>query len=209
MNQPLPERISLAEFLVWEQQQQTRHEWVDGEVVPCLGVSFEHGAIATNLIVAFETDVASGPCFVQLSDRQLVPRDDRHRDLGSFYADVFISCAEEDRTGGAAHFPKVVVEILSPHVGDEFTRKKSAYLGSRDLLDYLIVDSTRRSVLRYSWKATAAGRRLVTAEYQRGPVIIPALGLSLSFEQIYAKTSVPAIMHPVVNDESEMTVELD
>jgi Uma2 family endonuclease len=41
MNQPRPENISLAEFLVWEQQQADRYEWIDGTIVRCAGGSDE------------------------------------------------------------------------------------------------------------------------------------------------------------------------
>jgi Uma2 family endonuclease len=150
MNQPQPENISLEAFLAWEQQQADRYEWIDGTILRCAGGSDEHAAIAANLIAAFHTAAGNGPCFVRGSDRKLVPRDAHGRDLGSFYADLFISCAPEDRRGGAAHFPTIVVEILSQHGGSEFTRKKEAYLRSARLTDYYIVDSTRRYVFRYS-----------------------------------------------------------
>jgi len=211
MRHPRPEHISLADFLVWEQQQPDRFEWIDGTVVPCSGVSFEHGTISLNLSASFHAAVASCPCFVQPSDRQLIPRDANGRDVGSFYADLFVSCAASDRTGRAAHAPTVVVEVLSQHVGGEFTDKREAYLGSAALVDYLIVNSRRRHVYRYSWKATAEnGRRLVTCEYRKGPVVIPSLGLTLGFEQIYAGTNVPAILHPISSaKEVESDIVLD
>jgi Uma2 family endonuclease len=204
MNRPKAEKISLANFLAWEQAQSERHEWIDGTVVPCAGVSFEHATISTNLNAIFRSAVNPGPCFVQPSDRQLVPRNSAGENLGSFYADLFVSCAPEDRTGRAAHFPKIVVEILSAHAGDEFTRKKDAYLGSAVLTEYIIVDSTRRYVVRYAWKEGRADRpRLVTAEYRRGPVPVPTLGLTISFDEIYDGTTVPAILHPISPDDIE------
>jgi Uma2 family endonuclease len=205
MNRAQPENISLAEFLTWEQQQQDRYEWIDGTITRCAGGSFEHATIISNLNAAFHGATGSGPCFVQGSDRKLVPRDSRGNDLGSFYADLFVSCAPEDRRGDAAHFPTLVVEVLSSHVGAEFTRKKEAYLGSPLLMDYYIIDSTRRYVFRYAWPQRADRGRLMTAEYRRGPVPIPKLGLAVSFEQIYAGTSVPAILRPIRSDDDEET----
>ncbi len=109
-----------------------------------------------------------------------------------------------DRTGRAAHFPKIVVEILSSHAGDEFTRKKEAYLGSAALAEYVIVDSTRRYVVRFAWKDDKdGGRRLVTAEYRRGPVAVPTLGSTISFDEIYYGTAVPPILHPISPDDTE------
>jgi Uma2 family endonuclease len=203
MNQPQPENISLADFLTWEQLQTDRYEWADGTVTRCAGGSFEHATIISNLNATFHAATGSGPCFVQGSDRKLVPRDVDGNDLGSLYADLFVSCAPEDRRGDAAHFPTLVIEVLSPHVGAEFTRKKEAYLGSARLMDYYIIDSTRRYVFRYAWQPTANGRRLVTAEYRRGPVPVTTLGLAVTFDQIYAGTNVPAILHPIRSDDEE------
>jgi Uma2 family endonuclease len=210
MNQPQPENISLADFLSWEQSQADRYEWIDGVVVRCAGGSDEHAAIISNMNAAFHAAVGAGPCFVRGSDRKLVPRDAKGRDLGSFYADVFVSCEVADRRGAAAHFPTVVVEVLSEHVGSEFTRKKDAYLGSARLAEYYVVDSTRRYVMRFAWAPNRAERtRLVSAEYRRGPVPIPALGLMLTFDEIYAGTDVPAIIHPILPDDQETQVGFD
>jgi Uma2 family endonuclease len=127
--------------------------------------------------------------------------------IGAFYADLFVSCAAEDRTGGAAHFPSLVVEVLSAHVGTEFTRKKEAYLGSARVVEYLIIDSTHRYVFRYALLPHGSTARLVTAEYRRGPVPVSTLGLTVAFDQIYAGTSVPAILHPI-RSEGEQAYEV-
>lgn len=194
MLDPRHERISLADFLKWEQQQPERFEWIDGTIVPCAGVSFEHATIATNLSAIFHMAVAGGA---------------RGRDLGSFYADLFVSCVLSDRTGKAAHFPTVVVEILSEHMGREFTTKKRAYLGSANLRDYLIVDSTSRCVYRFSWKQDGDRLGLFTSEQQHGPVGVPSLALDVTFDQIYAGTDVPAIPHPIRPQDEETEVFLD
>ena len=210
MNQPQPENISLEAFLAWEQLQADRYEWIDGTVIRCAGGSDEHAAIAANLIAAFHAAAGAGPYFVRGSDRKLVPRDAHGCDLGSFYADLFISCAPEDRRGGAAHFPTIVVEILSQHGGSEITRKREAYLRSARLTDYYIIDSTRRYVFRYSRSERAEDRgRIFTAEYHRGPVPVPTLGLRIAFEQLYAGTLVPAILYPIGVDEEQNEITLD
>lgn len=209
MQQPQPGQISLSDFLQWEQKQADRYEWIDGVVTRCAGGTDEHAAIIANLTAYLHGAVGSGPCFVRGADRKLIPRNEDGIDLGSFYADLFVSCAPEDRRGAAAHFPTVVIEVLSSHVGAEFTRKRDAYLGSARLADYLIVDSTRRAVVRYAWAPKADGRQLITAEYRRGPVPIPSLGLTLSFEDIYAGIVVPAILHPIQSDEEDTPIQLD
>jgi len=194
MQQPLPNEISLEAFLAWEQQQDDRFEWIDGAVVPFAGGSDDHGAIITNMTILLGGAVAGGPCFVRGSDRRLVPQDAHGRSLGSFYSDLFVSCAQEDRVGGTAHFPSVVIEVLSPHGSGEFTTKKRAYLASRDIKEYLIIESVERFVTHFAW---TSDRRLAVIEYDHGPVQIRSLGLVLTFEQIYADTKTRTILRPI------------
>jgi Uma2 family endonuclease len=210
VNRPLPEHISLADFLIWEEQQEDRFEWIDGAVVLCAGGTYEHATIISNLHARFHEIIGDGECFVQGSDRKLVPQDANANDLGSFFADLFVSCTPEDRKGSAAHLPTIVIEVVSAHVGSEFMQKKEAYLASARLTDYYVVDSTRRYVLRYTWSTASGTRRLLTAEYRRGPVPIPALAASISFDAIYRGTEVPAILHPLDIEDGEKTeVEFD
>lgn len=123
----------------------------------------------------------------------------------------FVSCAPDERRGGAAHFPTIVVEILAQHGGGKFTPEKEAYLRSARLPDYYIVDATRRYVFRYSRAENADDRgRIFAAEYHRGPVTVPAFGRTISFEQTYAGTPVPAILYPIRSDDgNEAEITLD
>src|ERR1017187_8340300 len=203
MDQPVPERISLSEFLDWENQQSERYEWFDGSVVQLAGVSDDHSAISSNLNRIIGSKLREGPCFVRGSDRKLVPHDKRGTALGSFYADIFVSCSSEDRKGSAAHLPTVVIEILSDHGNGEFTTKRDAYMGSAKCQEYVIVDSTRQNAFRYSW---TGDRKLSIAEYYRGPLLLTSLDLILTFEDIYARTNVPFALHPIRPDDEQTII---
>jgi Uma2 family endonuclease len=208
MNKPQPEQISLAEFLLWEQGQTERHEWIDGAIVPYAGVSYEHSTISSNVTALFHAAIGDGPCTVHTSDRQLVPRDSSNNDLGSFYADVFVTCAPEDRTGSSAHFPSVVVEVLSEHIGREFTSKMRAYTESAKISDYLIIESATQFIHRYGWETKDGIRRLTLSQQRRGPVLVHFLGLTMTFDQIYAKTNVPALLQVGGISDDETQIDL-
>jgi Uma2 family endonuclease len=197
MDQPLPSAISLSEFLDWESRQAEHYEWVDGLVVPIAGVSDDHAAISANLTALIRPTLgADGPCFLRGSDRKLVPHNDRGAALGSFYADLFVSCFPDDRKGNAAHFPTLVIEILSEHENAEFTKKRDAYMGSAKIHEYIIVDSTRQYAIRYEWRQSD----FLVSEYYRGPVPLNSLNIVLEFSDIYAGTTVPFVIHPIKAD---------
>ena len=198
MDQPFPEHISLSDFLAWEQTQQSRYEWVDGTVIQLGGVSDEHAAISANLTAIIRPALADGPCFVRGTDRKLVPKDAHGNCLGSFYSDLFVSCSPHDRKGPAAHFPILVIEILSDHGGGEFTKKRDAYMASARIKDYAIIDSTRQYAICYSW---TQDRRFAVREYYHGPLVLSSLDMAVAFSDIYAGTGVPFVLHPVHGDD--------
>jgi Uma2 family endonuclease len=202
VERPVPEAISLSDFLAWEGQQAERFEWIDGTVVHLDGVSDDHAAINANLTRLIREKLDAGPCFVRGSDRELVPFDENDIALGSFYGDLFVSCSAEDRKGAAAHFPCVVIEILSDHVGGEFTKKRDAYMRSAKIVEYIIIDSTRQYAVRYWW---TADRRLAAQDFYRGPLPLSSLDMNITFSQIYAGTSVPFVVHPVHDDSQTMS----
>jgi hypothetical protein len=41
--------------------------------------------------------------------------------------------------------------------------------------------------------------------HRRGPVLVPYLGLSLTFDQVYARTNVPVTLHQVDGADEEGT----
>lgn len=202
MEQPVPEVITLSDFLAWESQQSERFEWIDGTVVHLDGVSDEHSAINANLTRLIREKLDASPCFVRGTDRKLVPFDANNIALGSFYSDLFVSCSAEDRKGPAAHFPSVVIEILSDHVGGEFTTKRDAYMRSAKIVEYIIIDSTRQYAVRYWW---TSDRRLAAQDFYRGPLPLSSLDMSIAFTEIYAGTNVPFVVLPVHEDSQLMS----
>jgi Uma2 family endonuclease len=201
MDQPIPQTINLQDFLAWESQQEKRYEWIDGIVVPMAGVSDDHSAISTNLTAILRPHIpAAGPCFLRGSDRQLVPWDANRNPLGSFYADLFVSCSPDDRKGPAAHYPTLVIEILSEHSGGEFTKKRDAYMGSARIHEYLIIDSLRQYAIQYIWRE----RQFLVREYYLGPIAFESLSLLIPFQEIYASTNVPFVLHPIHPDNEQI-----
>lgn len=208
MHQPKPDKISLADFLEWEERQDERYEWDDGNVVVCRGGSHDHATIITNMTILLGNALSEeGPCFVQVgSERRLVPRDAQGADLGSGYCDVLVSCSPDDQTENDVHYPSIVIEVLSPKAGNEFTSKKRAYLGSRDIKEYFIIESEHRSIHHFYW---TTNRRLVSLEYTQGSITIRSLNLKISFDQIYRGTRNAKTVNRSVYTEQEIIVDLD
>jgi hypothetical protein len=51
------EKLSITDYLVWENQQATRHEFYRGEVFAMVGVHRVHGLVVLNLALAIKSQL--------------------------------------------------------------------------------------------------------------------------------------------------------
>jgi len=63
---------TLAEFLVWENGQDGKHEFTDGEVIAFAGGTNRHNLIAANVISGLRTTLRAG-CRATGSDTKIMP----------------------------------------------------------------------------------------------------------------------------------------
>jgi Uma2 family endonuclease len=152
-------RMSPDEYLAWEAEQPLRHEYIDGEVYAMTGGTLPHNAIAVNLIGALRGKLRGTGCKVYAADAKV-----RVAVNGPyFYPDLVVSCHERDRRAtDAIHYPKLVVEVLSPSTagfdrGDKF----KLYRRIPTLQEYVLIDSEKVGIDCY--RKTSAGKWELTA----------------------------------------------
>lgn len=145
MSLPAPQPLFDAQaYLAWEAEQNTKHEYHDGEVFAMAGASDAHVTVAGNVFVALRSHLRGSPCSVFISDMKLHVAQDN----AFFYPDVFVTCAESDR--GQSHSksaPVLIVEVLSPATS-AFDRgaKFAAYRKLPTLREYALIDPERLSL---------------------------------------------------------------
>lgn len=159
----MPTGVAPAEFLVWEREQQARHEYFYGEIFAMAGGSPRHAALAAR--VARTLSVALGQeREVFSSDLQLGFADDARY----VYADVTVVCGQlriQPGTKDVVENPTIVVEVLSPST-EQYDRglKWEGYRRLPSLTDYLLVSQKSASIEHFrregdgSWRYHAAGR---------------------------------------------------
>ncbi len=114
-------RMTVAEFLRWDDGTDTRYELIDGCPVAMAPAAPAHSVIAANLSHELRSGVRS-PCYV--GNEAGVQRPDRD---DTFYeADVIVSCTPVDPGRAAIPDPVLVVEVLSPST-IEHDRGRKAY----------------------------------------------------------------------------------
>lgn len=178
---PTPEslpRLTPCEYLDWEDQQETRHELVDGYLYAMTGASLRHDEIAMNLAAALHAHLRDGPCRVYKSDIKIQVANN------FYYPDIAIRYSGEDESSLDRYSiadPVVVIEVLSPST-QRFDRgdKRLAYQQIPSLHDYILVAQNRVFVEQYT-----AGCDPTSKESDDEILAIESIGFSIELAEIY------------------------
>lgn len=129
--------FSASDYLVWEAEQQTRNEFVDGEVFATSGGSEAHNLVTGNLYVLLRNQLRGSPCRVFVSDMKLR----LEASNAFFYPDVFVTCVPSDRERLYKETPCCIAEVLSPST-ERYNRggKFAHYSRLESLREYLLLD---------------------------------------------------------------------
>jgi Uma2 family endonuclease len=82
------------EYFEWEDRQELRYEYFDGEIFGMAGGSVPHNAIAVNITTALKSRLRGKGCMVLNSDGKLAIAEN-----GPYtYLDISVTCDDRDRT---------------------------------------------------------------------------------------------------------------
>ena len=103
--------LNPQDYLAWERQQETRHEYVNGEIHAMTGASREHNLINGNLFAALHTQTRGKPCEVYSNDMRV-----KVSETGMYtYPDIAVACGKpefEDTQVDTLLNPVLIVEVL-------------------------------------------------------------------------------------------------
>ncbi|CAO3444713.1 Uma2 family endonuclease [Azospirillum sp.] len=190
-------RMTLDEFLVWEDRQDSRHEFLQGEIVAMVGGTVAHNQIAGNVYSALRADLRGSPCRVFQETMRI------RADESVFYPDVFVTCAALDDRDRLATEPTVIVEVLSDSTSSyDHTTKSAAYRTLPSLTQYVLVH--QRVAVVESFRRAGDGWTHELISGREGVLSIPALEVRLPLAAIYEDTRVSfdLIIHVGENDDA-------
>ena len=177
----LTRKLSYAEYLDWEAQQEGRNEFIDGEVFAMSGAVRAHNVIIINLVIALGTRLRDTRCEVFSSNMKL-----RVEAVDAvFYPDIMVNCSDADRQATRAlSEPKLIIEVLSPPTGGvDQGRKSAAYRTLATLDEYLLIDPGSRSIS--GWRRSAEGAWQSVAIGADEPLVLASLGVTLDRGEVF------------------------
>lgn len=174
--------MSVEEYIAFEERAEVRHEYINGNLIPMPGTTFEHNEICFNLAAALKKMLRhlGYRIFQENVKVQIASKSDYT------YPDVTVANDPRDWEGHyIVKYPLVLFEVLSKSTrledaSDKFVRYKNI----ESLQNYILVDSEKK-VVEVRTKlpdGTWEAEWFVEAD-ERFPV--PSLGLELAFEEVY------------------------
>jgi Uma2 family endonuclease len=179
---------TFAEFLVWEQAQDRRHEFVDHVAVMMAGGTRAHDRIQRNLLVRASERLRGSGCEPLGPDMIVETGTGNGR-----YPDMTIDCGPFDAAALTASVPTVVFEILS-----DSTRKTDLLIKLRDydatpsIRHYVLIAQTECLVFVYT-RGECGGFSLRPREFRllHEVVELDRVGLSMTLAEIYDGLGLP------------------
>ena len=173
-------KMSLDDFLAWENDQVERHEFYQGEVIAMVGARRVHECTVSNLVVELGSALRGSPCRVYASNMKLLVADDT-----VLYPDIQVSCDRADRTAETAlRSPTLVVEVLSPSTqAYDRSQKFALYRRLASLQEYLLIDPESRRV--EAFRRNADDQWVFHDMSQDELLAVPCLTVTVPMAQVF------------------------
>jgi Uma2 family endonuclease len=176
------QKLTPAEYLAWERDQPTKHEYFHGEVFAMAGGSPRHNLLCADLIAILRERTATRGCYVLTSDQRV------RLDAGKryVYPDVTVVCgAPLIETEDVLANPTIVVEVLSLSTEQNDRGSKwQSYQQLESLTDYILVPQWHARIEHFrrdhhggwSYRAANAGDKITLAD-----------GTELAVDDVFAR----------------------
>ncbi len=201
--------LSFDDYLAYEREAETRHEYFDGLIYVMAGESLEHSTISANLIGILHGQLKSKPCRalspnMKVLSGQYFPGQTQ----GLFsYPDVTVVCGEPKFHDGRRDVltnPTVIVEVLSPGTesfdrGEKFQRYRN-HLDS--LQDFVLVSSLYPSVELFQRQPGGFWLYSAVAEMDAS-LVLPSIACQLPLVELYDRVGFVARMTPPTESGEE------
>ena len=177
-----PVRLTVEEYLAWEEKNFEKHEYIDGEVRCMAGAKGTHNRIMMNLAVSIGRQLDNSDCFLLSSEMRVKAAETRY-----VYPDMSAVCGEgefaRDNEMELVN-PLLVIEVTSPTSMDiDRGEKMDLYFDVPSIQAYLIIDQ-HRVCAELSVRANAGWQ---TTSYEDLDDIVPleVLNCNLPMKQVY------------------------
>jgi Uma2 family endonuclease len=178
------QRMTLAEFLAWDDGTETRYELVRGQIVAMAPPRGRHSRIVGNLAGQLARHLKP-PCGVYV-EAGIVPPD---RDDTRHHADLAVSRAPLDEDPGHVPEPVFIAEVLSPSTAAHDRWVKLAdYRRLPSVREVLLISSRERRV--ELWRRDPGGRWTVEDLIGEAELRLEVIEVAIPLAAVYENVAV-------------------
>lgn len=182
-------QMSYAEFIVFEEQSLTKHEWLDGVVYDMSGGTIDHAGLSANVIGILRNQLKGKRCRVFSSDlavRSIATR--LHT-----YADITVACGSletDPENKRAVVNPRVIVEVLSDST-EKYDRdgKFAHYKRIPSLAEYVLVSQKEKCIEVFRRISGSKGAEEWDIESEKAfagqTITLKSIECELSVDEVY------------------------
>lgn len=177
MNVALRQRMTVEEFLEWEERQQLRYEFDGLQTIAMTGGTFEHDAIQVNLVRALGNRLAGKQCRVHGNSLKIEV-------MGSMrYPDAFVTCSPVQRGVTVLREPVVVFEVLSKGTAQtDRTVKNREYASTASIRRYVMLEQVEIGGTMFERVGDDWVGHLLAADFV---LRMPEIGVELPLAELY------------------------
>jgi Uma2 family endonuclease len=188
MSERAIKRMTLEEFLRWDDGTDTHYELIDGFPVAMAPPAEAHRILAVRLVSRIDAALAGRrPCNAQIEPG--VVRSDR---ADSYYVpDIAVTCRPNEPGRQAMAEPILIVEILSPSTERSDRRLKlPAYQNIESVREILLIDADSHHAELYRRENNHWGIELVRGAH--ATLFLASVDFQISMSELYEGIAIPA-----------------
>ena len=204
MEQLIPQcagRMTEDEYLRFEEEAETKHEFWNGTIIDMAGAAFDHVVISTNLTTELSVRLKGRPCRPFNSDLRV-----RVKESGNYcYPDVTVVCgqvefAHPDRRTTIVN-PQVVIEVASPSTeARDLGVKFDDYRQIPSLQEYFLISQDRPRVQSFYRQSDGVWAFGPSSTQMNQAMKFRSLDIEISLTDVYAGVQLPVLVRKA--DES-------
>lgn len=178
--EPIAEGLTFDDFLVFEENAETKHEYIGGLIYDMAGASRNHNLICMNLSGHLFNHLRGTSCNAFMADMLLRLR--IGEDDIAYYPDLMVGCDPNDNHKRYLTQPSLIIEVLSESTKRTDLREKFlAYQSIDNVREYVTVKQDEMDITLFrrdnNWQA----------EHFRADqtLIIPSLKFEVAVSEVY------------------------
>jgi Uma2 family endonuclease len=180
---------TVEEYLAFEREAKTKHEYYDGEIIQIAGATEAHNLISSNIFGTLWIQLRGKPFRIYGSDMRI-----RAGKTKYVYSDAVVVAGKPELTEEKPDVllnPKVIVEVLSESTKwRDKTEKLDAYLALESVSDCILIEQDRMRVEHYNRKNENGWHfQILTKAEQK--LILTWIECEVSLSEIYLEVEFP------------------